>query len=217
MLWQALRERIGRRNDAAAARWVVLDVEASGLDARRDRLLAIAAIGVHIDRERARIALGDSFEAVLRQPASDASHPDRANILLHGIGVQAQRSGLEMPAALDAFATFVGNAPLLGFHVAFDRTLLQRACDALQRQLPGGRWLDLEPLAAALLPQVRAHALDDWMAHFGIRCMRRHLAVADALVTAELLLHLWPQLRAERATRIDAANADAARRRWLQP
>ena len=201
------------RERADAGRWVVLDVEASGLDAAHDRLLAIAAVGVHVSADQAHIALADSFEIVLQQV--DRAPADKANILLHGIGIGAQRGGVEPMQALDAFTRFVGQAPLLGFHVGFDRALIKRACARLQRPAPGNRWLDLEPLAALLQPAVKARALDDWLAHFRIRCLRRHHAAADALATAELLLRLWPSLRAERATRIDAALALAARRRWL--
>jgi len=199
---------------ADARRWVVLDVEASGLDPARDRLLAIAAIGVHVADDRAQVALADSFEVVLRQP-ENAAPPDKSNILLHGIGVGAQRHGVEPVQALDAFTRFVAQAPLLGFHVGFDRALIERACARAERAAPRNRWLDLEPLAAVLQPQVKASVLDDWLAHFRIRCVRRHHAGADALATAELLLHLWPLLQAERATGIDAAIALAGRRRWL--
>ncbi|HET9206598.1 MAG TPA: 3'-5' exonuclease [Burkholderiaceae bacterium] len=204
----------GVRAPADARRWVVLDVESSGLDPARDRLLAIAAIGVHLADDRAQIELADSFEVVLRQPEHDVS-ADKANILLHGIGVGAQRDGVAPAEALDAFSRFVAQAPLLGFHVGFDRALIVRACAQADRPAPRNRWLDLEPLAAVLHAQVKASALDDWLAHFHIRCVRRHLAAADALATAELLLHLWPLLRAERATDIDAAIALAGRRRWL--
>ena len=211
-----LLRMLRRRAPADEGRWVVLDVEASGLDAARDRLLAIAALGLHVDGGRAQIELADSFEVVLRQPDS-AAPSDKANILLHGIGVGAQRSGVAVAEALDAFERFVARSPLVGFHVAFDRTLIERAFAACRRARPDNRWLDLEPLAAALLPQSQARALDDWLAHFGICCLQRHHAVADALATAELLLHLWPRLCQERATGIEAARRLAAERRWLTP
>jgi DNA polymerase-3 subunit epsilon len=213
-MWQALRRWRERRDDddaasaPPAARWVVLDVEASGLDAAHDRLLAIAAVALHL-APAPRIALGDSFEVVLRQP--DGAAADKSNILLHGIGVGAQRAGVE-----PAQAFFVGGSPLLAFHAAFDRTLIERAFAALRRPRPGNAWLDIEPLAAVLHPDVPARSLDEWMAHFGVRCALRHEAAADALATAELVLHLWPSLRAQLgAPSIERMRKLAAQRRWL--
>lgn len=208
--WPSRRERWDD------ARWVVLDVEASGLDAARDRLLAIAAIAVRLEAGRAWIAPGDSFEVVLRQPDHDAQ-PDKANILLHGIGVGAQRSGVEPRAALAAFAAFAARSPLLAFHAAFDRTLIERGFRAADLARPANPWLDLEPLAAVLHPEVKARALDEWMAHFGIRCAVRHQAAADTLATAELLLKLWPRLAAQLSeVSLRAASRLAAQRRWVQ-
>jgi DNA polymerase III subunit epsilon len=197
-------------------RWVVLDVESSGLDVHRDRLLAIAAIAVEMRGLRPMIALGDSFEVVLRQPGADAP-PDKANILLHGIGIGAQGAGTPARSALSAFAEFVGASPLIAFHAAFDRAFIERACRTeLGRTLPNP-WLDLEPLAAVLYPELRARSLDEWMAHFGIECAVRHQAAADTLATAELLLKLWPALRRQLPSpAFKAVVALAAQRRWLQ-
>lgn len=81
-----------------APRWLMVDVETSGLDPKRDRLLAIAAVGLRVDwgSRRLSVVLADSFEVVLRQEAAS----DRDNILLHGIGVQRQKEGVPAPEAL---------------------------------------------------------------------------------------------------------------------
>lgn len=197
-------------------RWLVLDVEASGLDAEHDRLLAIAAIAVRFDAGRAWITPGDSFEVVLKQ-ADEAARPDKANILLHGIGVGAQRAGVEPREAMAAFAAFAGRSPLVAFHAAFDRTLIERACRATLGAVPANPWLDLEPLAAVLHPDVKARALDEWMTHFGITCAVRHQAAADTMATAELLLKLWPNVKAQLPQPgIRAVSRLAAQRRWVQ-
>jgi DNA polymerase III subunit epsilon len=199
---------------AAARRWVVLDVESSGLDVRRDRLLAIAAVALRLDGEASpRIAIGDSFEALLRQDP-DVS-PDKANILLHGIGVGAQRSGVPAAEALVAFEGWLGEAPLVAFHAAFDEAMIQAAMQAALGRTLAGRWLDLEPVAGALHPEVRGRTLDDWLAHFGIECAVRHQAAADTLATAELLLRLWPAARAQRCTSFAGLRRLAEARRWL--
>lgn len=193
-------------------RWVVLDVETSGLDPSRDRLLAIASVAVRVDWPSRRLAidLGDSFEAVLQQEQPSS----RDNILLHGIGVARQSGGLPALQALQAFAAHAGASPLLAFHAAFDRALVQRCARAsLGAGLPHS-WLDIEHLCGVTHPEVGARSLDEWMAHFGIRCSARHQAAADALAECELLLRIWSRVAAECNCWRDVQRL-AARRRWI--
>jgi DNA polymerase-3 subunit epsilon len=211
-MWSKL---LGRKSlPVDPGRWLVLDVESSGLDPSSDRLLAVAAVALRHDGRRAWIDLADSFEAVLRQPA-DGGLPDKANILVHGIGVAAQGRGTDAAAALGSFEVFVGNAPLLGFHVEFDRRLIDRAMQAALGRKLGNRWLDIADVAAVLRPGGGQRTLDDWMQACGIECAQRHQAAADTLATAELLLHLLPAARAEGAADFHGLSRLAARRRWL--
>jgi DNA polymerase III subunit epsilon len=209
-----LRQRFAAPGAVSAQRWAVLDVESSGLDPRHDRLIAVAAVALHFDDGQPRIHLGDSFEVVLRQPDLP---PDKANILLHGIGVGAQREGSEPQAALRSLEQWLADAPLVAFHAAFDEALVQRAMQSVLGHRLSNPWLDLEPVAAALQPKVPARSLDEWLGHFGIACAQRHQAAADTLATAELLLKLWPAARAQ-LSRVDygAFQRLAAQGRWLQ-
>lgn len=209
-----LRQRFVAPGAVSAQRWAVLDVESSGLDPRRDRLIAVAAVALRFDSGQPRIHLGDSFEVVLRQPDLP---PDKANILLHGIGVGAQREGGEPQAALRSLEHWLAGAPLVAFHAAFDEALVQRAMQSMLGHRLINPWLDLEPIAAALQPKVPARSLDEWLQHFGIACAQRHQAAADTLATAELLLKLWPAARAQLSS-VDygALQRLAAQGRWLQ-
>lgn len=215
-----------RPAEPSPQRWVVLDVESSGLDPARDRLLAIAAVAVDCGGERPRIRCADSFEVLLgpaHTQGSEGQHAavaapllvDKANILVHGLGVGAQSQGTLPVQALQAFETWVAGAPCVGFHVDFDRVLIQRACQRHLGRTPHWAWLDLEPLAALSQPGAGRRTLDAWLEAFGITCSARHEAAADALATAELLLRLWPFLIKERATTLKACQRLAARRRWL--
>jgi DNA polymerase-3 subunit epsilon len=190
----------------------MLDVETSGLNPKRDRLLAIAAIGMQIDwsRQTLQINLGDSFEAVLQQDHA-SSH---ANILLHGIGVQEQRAGLAPSQALQAFRQFVSNSPLLAFHCAFDEAVIQR--HMIQHHLGklSNPWLDLDHLCAVTSEGVRARALDDWLHHFKIECSVRHQAAADTLAECELLQRIWPRIAAQSRQWQDVQNL-ASQHRWV--
>lgn len=200
------------RGDGArmAQRWVVLDTETSGLDPAHDRLLSIGAVAV----DPQGILLGDSLEMVLHNDRAG----DRHNIVVHGIGYGAQSEGMPLAQALDELIGYVADAPCLGFHCAFDQAVLANAAARAGVRLPGWRWLDVAALAAALdARRYRAGCrdLDGWLAATGIAVAARHNAAADALATAELLLHL--RARAEPAARMDfAALAKIARQqRWL--
>lgn len=198
-------------------RWLVLDVESSGLDPQRDALLSIAAVALRQDGPRLHIALGDSFEVTLRR---DVAVADKPNVVVHGIGIGAQRAGTAPEVALQAFAAFADDSPLIGYHSTFDRTLIERAQRSARLPVMRNPWLDLAELAPVLCPAA-AHepprrALDDWLAHFAIPCVARHQAAADALATGELLLRLWPAALAQGAAPGFKPLARlAAARRWL--
>jgi DNA polymerase-3 subunit epsilon len=179
--WHELPET-GKKSTFEHLRCVVLDVETTGLNLVKDTLISIGAVAV----VNSRIVLADSFYVVLQQRESSR----KENILIHGISGSVQREG-ETPAdALLAFLEYLGNDPLVAFHVKFDETMIRRA----MRQYLGisfkPSWLDLAYVMPALFPDLmHSHrGLDDWSSHFKIRNEDRHNAVADALATAQLLL-----------------------------
>jgi DNA polymerase-3 subunit epsilon len=189
-------------------RWVVVDVETSGLDARRDALIAIGALGV----SAGAIDIADSFEAVLRQPAPSAGR----NIEVHGIGGTEQLDGEEPEEALRDFLRFVGADPLVAFHAPFDAMVLQRALGARLGERLRGPWLDLADVAPLAWPgRANGPGLDAWLEALGIPMANRHRAIVDCLGTAQLLiavLHEAPRLGATSARRLLALSQG---RRWL--
>lgn len=188
----------------------MVDTETSGLDPRRDRLLAIGGVAV----DDAGIQLADSFEIVLLNGAVSPA----ANVLVHGIGHGAQRAGVPVPEALAAYRRWAAAAPRVGFHANFDRVVLDRALAGAGQPLDSRPWLDLAPLASALEPEGQRQGrrgLDDWLLAYGIECPARHNAAADACATAQLLLRLRA-MAAVRGTRgFDALLRVARMQKWL--
>jgi DNA polymerase-3 subunit epsilon len=187
---------------------VVLDCESSGLDPARDRLLSIGAVSVR----SGRVDHSDSFDAVLRQDVAS----NAPNILVHGIGADAQLAGRDPALVLDEFARYAADSPLVAFHAPFDRVLLQRAMRALR----GGwepRWLDLAQIAPALFPQrgKSCKSLDDWLSAFSIGHPARHDAAADAYATAQLLLVMLAEAERQGLARATDLFAAERARRWL--
>jgi DNA polymerase III subunit epsilon len=183
MQWHALRKP-DLRSPFESSRYVIVDVETSGLNRNRDRLIAIGAVAV----EKGQVVLNDAFEAILRQ--STSSSPE--NILIHGIGGTDQALGVEPAEALLSFLDYAGTVPLVGFHAGFDATFLRRAMNSHLGIDFHPPWLDIALLGPALNPTLaaRLQSLDDWTGHFTISNFARHSALADAYSTAQLFLVL---------------------------
>lgn len=200
---------LGRRPAAASAeRWVVVDVETSGMDIQADGLISIGAVAMRPD---GHVLPGDSFELIYRQSAASS----KDNILIHGIGMQAQRDGADPVAATEAFLDYVGVSPIVAFHAPFDRGFLARAIKVFVNQPFDNPWLDLAELAPALDPQPMLKALDDWLGRYQISVSARHSAAADAFATALLAARLLPLARKQGVNTFAGLQKLARQAKWL--
>jgi DNA polymerase-3 subunit epsilon len=193
----------------ATDRIVVVDVETSGLSLSDDYLLAIGAVAIH----GGRIAIADTFDVLLRQEVAS----DTANILVHGIGGTAQRTGLPPEEALLAFLEYLDGAPLFAFHVFFDESMLRKACKKFLGIEFRHAWADLAYLMPAFFPEQarKYHALDDWLTHFSIVNDARHNALADALATAQLGLIALRNAGTKRIASFKSLQEMDKAQRWL--
>ena len=179
------------------------------LDPARDRLLSVGAVAVR----GGRIELGEAFSALVRQDVPG----EAANILVHGIGDDAQRNGRPAAVVLREFSSFLGEGLPGAFHAPFDAAVLRRAMHGIAASKAPKTWLDLAQLAPVLHPgPSRARrALDDWLAEFGIACPQRHDALADAYASAQLLLVLLAEAERQGAGTVGKLRRLERSGRWL--
>lgn len=207
-----VRRMLGRRLPAKAKqRWIVVDTETSGLDPDRDALLAVGAVAVDDQGIRSE----DSLELVVQH----GGPLDAANVALHGLAPGAVEQGVPPAIALDALRRWVEGAPCIGFHADFDRRVLARAASLAGAAPLAGPWLDLEPVAAALTPDLatgrRGLSLDECLARYAFECPARHNAASDAMATAELLLRLRATAARQGIIGFDGLRTLARQHRWL--
>ena len=172
-------------------RWVLLDLETTGLNLNKDLVLSIGAVVI----EDGAIDFSQQFERTLQRHA----HKLGPSVLLHGLGPSAIAAGSDPVDALLDFMEFVGDSPLLAFHAPFDQHMLGRALkDSLGYRLQH-KFLDVADMAPLLCPQahIREAGLDDWINWFQLQIYERHNASADAMATAELALILFSRARAQ--------------------
>ena len=169
-------------------RWIVLDVETSGLDTHADQLLSVAALAIHISPKGPGLCFADSFDVVLQQ-VDCLSTPE--NVLLHKIGWAQQQSGVPVEQALRQLVTWVGDSPVVAFHAEFDRHFITKTMNQYEGMQIEWYWLDLAKLLPATFESIQAESLDDWMQALGVSCAQRHQAAADVWATAQLVLIAW--------------------------
>lgn len=176
---------LSKRAPLSESRWVVIDVETTGLDPDHDDLLCIAAMAVRREGGSWRLDFADHFEVVLKQEVHRASE---SNVLLHGIGWGAQQQGRPRSDALSALRAWVGDALLIAFHAEFDRAFIERAHRLERVQQPAWTWMDLADVLPGAFPRSPQRSLDGWMSQLGVQCVKRHQAAADVWATAQLFL-----------------------------
>ena len=191
-------------------RYVVVDVETSGLNMKKDRLISIGAVAL----VAGRLDFNDAFQVVLRQEQVST----HANILIHGISGSAQSAGVDPVAGLLAFLQYVGKSPLVAYHAFFDQSMIGKATREYLGMELAQPWIDL----AWVLPDFFSFrgdanvALDDWLHHFGIESILRHNAVSDAYATAKLLQVAIAGGQQKGATSPVAFIRIEKARRWMQ-
>ncbi len=162
-------------------RYVVVDVETTGINVRTDRLCAIGALAV-VDGQ---IDFKDAFH-LLSEPVGPGADP------APGLPAHPHSEPVASHPSVDAlisFLHFVGKAPLIAYNVPFVAAMIERTlteCLGIEWDLA---WIDL----AWVMPDLFRHVeptgggLDAWLDHFSIASIRRHHAVSDAYATAQLL------------------------------
>ena len=192
-----------RATPLADARWVSIDCETSGLDARRDRLLSVGAVEVR----DGRISLGRRFSALVRQQAPSGNE----NILVHGIAGDAQLSGAPLEQVMGELESYAAEAIPVGFHADFDEAVLRRHGFVARE-----RWIDLAVLAPVLFPASKAKRLEEWLGAMGIAVLDRHDALGDAFSTAQLLLVVLAEARRQGIDTVQRLRSAQRDSRWLR-
>lgn len=204
-------EHLGWEN----ARFIVVDSEATGLDARRDRIVSIGAVGLmHFE-----ILLDDAFEVFLPIAYNTSA------VTLHGITREmAEAQGVEEPVAMAQFLDYLRDGVIVGHHIGHDVRMFEAAC---QRQFGFGSMRNLVVDTMDLTLRLESagalndrppdtdhpdYTLDGLCRRFEIKPHDRHTASGDAFLTAQVFLCLL-----KRAKRAGLLRLGQLTERWVDP
>jgi DNA polymerase III epsilon subunit-like protein len=187
LAWHWQQPRGGPDLAAVAARFVALDLETTGLDARTDAIVSLAAI---------------PFVAGAPQPGLiSLVQPGRpippGSTAIHGITDEMVTRAPAVRPALRALQEACGEDLLVGHGLAFDLAVIARERRAHALGPLRNRALDTMRLTAALYRTWTDVSLDTVAARLGIVIEGRHTAQGDAVAAGRILLALLPALEAQ--------------------
>ena len=168
-------------------RFAVVDLETSGLNTRRHRILQLGMVVVEADG-----TVVDQWSSLvqLRWPLQRVGPTH-----IHGISRSTLRGAPRLDAALDELGHRMNGSVFTAHNARFDSEFLTRAV----RRRPAGDpvRLGLEPRLCTLRMSRRldpertmSHRLGDVCERYGVALDRPHDALGDAAATAAVLPHL---------------------------
>lgn len=172
---------------AAKRRYVIFDMEATGLDYRDDVMLSIGAIGVVNNA----IEVGDFLEVHIKQ---DKFAPQSV-----ALGNRFSEPGHEKVVEAEAliqFLNFTKDATLVSHNINLDVEMLNQALKRLDLGRIKNPLMDTNVLYRRLkdLPESHQLSLDQLCDALKVRRSDRHTAAGNAYITAIVFLKLKAKL-----------------------
>ena len=152
-----------------------LDVETTGVDAHRDRIIEVAVVVARGAEVLARYSS-------LVDPGAPVPHD---TTLLTGIDDALLEGAPALATVMRELEDVVGDRDIVAHHAPFDRAFVTEAASASGVRVPG-RWLDSLELARVALPRLASHRLRDIATAFGVEA-DFHRAAGDA----EAMFRVW--------------------------
>lgn len=169
----------------AQHRYAVVDVETSGLSARRHHVLQVGLVVVD---QRGDVL--DRFSSLLA-PRHRWLFFRAGPTHIHGITRRQLRSAPPAADVLRQLAQRIGDATLVAHNAQFDIAFLTKAARRTGVDLPLGTALCTLTMSRRLDPDRQlSHRLGEVCARYGVTITRPHDALSDADATAAILPHL---------------------------
>jgi len=178
-----------------AATYAVVDVETTGLDPERDRVLEVAVVRITpwgVTTAEYTTLIRPDGPAPAPDPDPDPgpdADPDAAAVAaaIHGISAADLREAPTFRQVAAGLAARLAGAVVAGHNVAFDLAFLTSEFRRLGIEVPPLPAVCTHALAALLFPELERHRLADCCDHAGIVLNGAHTALGDARATARLL------------------------------
>jgi DNA polymerase III epsilon subunit family exonuclease len=169
-----------RRDAGIPKRFVVLDLETTGLHAHRHEIIEIGAIKITLDEE-----IHPTFQALIVPKKRVSSKITQLTSLDRKTLV---RDGSPIEEILPQFLEFCENLPLVAFNAEFDRAFLEAACLSCGHPAPQVGWICALALSRRAWPGRSSYRLSALARDGGCDTDNEHRALGDCKRAMEIFL-----------------------------
>ena len=150
--------------------YVVFDLETTGVNCHRDKVVEISAIKV------ADSQVTEEFSSLVNPECPIPFYASQVN----GITDEMVEDAPVFGDVLHDFLEFAGDAVLVGHNIhSFDLKFIYRDSREYFGMIPGNDYVDTLRLARIYLPEIKSHTLSNLAAHYGVSTEGAHRALAD--------------------------------------
>lgn len=160
---------------------VFFDFETTGLCAKKDRIIEVAAVKY--------IPGAESHPHMTHLIAIDRPLPKFITNLTGITDDMLRTNGRPMPAVLDEFIDFVGDHDLVAFNINFDARFLNAAIERHDRRPLGNIGRCALASARTAWPDLPSHKLIHLATHLALDTGTAHRALNDTLLALEVYFH----------------------------
>ncbi len=150
---------------------IVLDVETTGLDYTKERMIEFAAVRLENGKIKAK------YETLI----NPKQHIRKSSMAVHGI---TQEMVADAPAEEDVMPdilAFIGDYPIVAHNAIFDYNFLNEAAKRLYNKPISNPRIDSQLLFKEVYPDLESHGLENLMNKFNVKFDTRHRAMADTM------------------------------------
>lgn len=148
----------------------VLDVETTGLDFRREKIIEVAVVKL-VNGE-----ITDTYESLV----NPMQHIRSSSINIHGITEEMILEAPTIEEVLPQLLDFIEDKPIIGHNVIFDYTFINHASLSVYGKELMNRRIDTLHMFKEAFPEEHSHGLAALLKRFDVDALGQHRAMADA-------------------------------------
>ena len=166
---------------------VVLDCETSVFDKRKGELLSLAAVRVRGNK----IRLSEALDVTVKSNAPT----DPNAVRVHYLRREDREEGVAPSEAIERMLDFIGNRPICGFYIEYDKAVLNRYIKDLYNFKLPNRFIEVSEIYVKKKNKYRPQeyldlTFEGLARDLEVPVIERHTAIGDVISTALMYIKL---------------------------